>query len=53
MKDQEGNVKQWSVRVVPRMSRHVLTISRESGRTLLIEDHKVKRENEVAHRAAL
>jgi hypothetical protein len=30
-----------------------LTSQREAGRTRLIDDHKLKRENETAHRAAL
>jgi hypothetical protein len=30
-----------------------LTLSREAGRERLIEDQKLKRENEVTHRAAL
>lgn len=30
-----------------------LTCPREAGRERLVEDHKVKRENETTHRAAL
>jgi hypothetical protein len=30
-----------------------LTFSREAGRARLIEDHKLKRDNEATHRAAL